>query len=859
MVWKRIFFNSLLGSILASFIEVCVIIILLGVSTDLAFSHFFKAIPSLVFLVLVVIGSEGYFFRRWLSQTREFDQLASQTQDPDQLGPNALLAQEELVKYPARASVLVLGLWIFCGIFLAGTLSLSWGAVFYYWELVFIFVISALGGLIAFVFHFYFFRVVLYKNARQILEWETGYHLTQQEIGFFNLKRKLRLSWLPILFSALFLLLSLGYFQSSLMVNHLYQGYLKRFSEQIKDSLASEKRAESELEKIKKLLDIPLFLIDEKGEVLFSQSGIKLPRNFPLPSSGQVISYRLDKSRSLLVSSLGAVRGKNLYLAGIYDWGEFFPIENRMLLVMLLTILAVFVLAIYTARLISLDLERPISQMMEETEKITQGDLNANFNILSNDELGVLSSRLKAMVLNLRDLVERVQTSYAQLEKVLEQIMLSSEEVAKGASEQVSVVEETSKSTAQMSQAIKEVTENVELLHSSGEETMSRTEEMIRLVEEVERNLEEMSKAVESSSGSIYQISVSIKQVANNLEELHRRSEETSRAVVEMEAGIRQITEVIEKSQRISRQMRESAQQGVEAVQETIKGIGEIEDTVNSAREVIETLGKSTERIGGILKVIREVANRTNLLALNAAIIAAQAGEQGQGFAVVADEIKNLADRVANSTIEIDEIVKQVQEQTKEVISVMEKSYQQVEAGVNLSYVAGEALERIMKNVDQSFKISEQINQTTAEQVENVRKATQEISSMVNLIEEIARSSQEQSRGADLLARAGEEIKRVTELVKSSSIREGEESRRVQLALESVEQMIKFILDAQKTQAQVSERIVEAINKVKNIAIKNAQSMSELDKNIAILHQQAEILEEVLKQFRVKEEEENEV
>jgi len=247
-------------------------------------------------------------------------------------------------------------------------------------------------------------------------------------------------------------------------------------------------------------------------------------------------------------------------------------------------------------------------------------------------------------------------------------------------------------------------------------------------------------------------------------------------------------------------------------VQETIKGIGEIEDTVTEAREVIETLGKSTERIGGILKVIREVANRTNLLALNAAIIAAQAGEQGQGFAVVADEIKNLADRVANSTGEIDEIIKQVQEQTRVVISVMEQSYQQVEAGVNLSYVAGEALEKIMKNVDQSLKISEQIHQTTAD--------TQEISSMVSLIEEIARSSQEQSRGADLLARAGEEIKRVTELVKNSSIREGEESRRVQMAMENVEQMIKFILDAQRTQAQVSERIVEAINKVKNIAIK---------------------------------------
>ena len=856
---SRIFLRSLIISILASFVVVVSIIFLLVLSTSLSFAHFLKALPSLAFLTIFVSGFEWYFFDKWLKNTKEFDRLKAEAGDSDELGPQALLAQEELVHYPLRGAVLVFLLWCFCGAFLAGTLILPWGATFFLWEIIFVFVISILGGMVALVFHFYFFRIIVRREAKEILEYETGYHLSQQEVGFLNLKRKLRLSLLPIFFATLILLICVGYFQSSMIVRGIYIQHLEALKREIKRSARTIKSAQDQLERFVRMMGIYSFLSDKDGKDPLSGIDLELPSKLIelfKTSKKEHFTYRYNTQVSLLVSQLGEIQGKKLFLIMLYDWDKFRYLQNRLLWVMVLVGVGMLIITIYIARLISMDLEGPISQMMDETEKIASGDLSANFNILSNDELGILSARLKSMTLNLREIVERVKVAYQRLDEVLEQILKSSEMVSEGAKEQVSVVEETSKSTAQVSQTIKEVSDNVEVLHRSGRETMERAEEMIKLVEEVEENLEEMTRAVEASSSSIYEISASIKQIANNVEELHSRSEETSQAVIEMEASIRQVAESIKSSRELAEQMRKSAEQGVNAVQETIQGIGNIEDTVSEARSVIEHLGKSTEQIGKILKVIREVANQTNLLALNAAIIAAQAGEQGQGFAVVADEIKNLADRVANSTVEIDEIIKQVQQDTVNVISVMEKSYEQVEKGVNLSYVAGEALERIMKNVDQSFKMSEQIQQATHQQVENVQKATKEISSIAELIEQITISVREQNKGADLLAQAGEEIKRVTELVRSSSAREGEEARRVQVAMENVEQMIKFILDSQRAQAQASERIVEAINRVKNIAIKNAESMSSLDKNIAILHQQAEILAGILKQFRSGKEEE---
>jgi len=853
---KRIFRKSFLGTIIASLVEVLIIIFFLLASTELGIAHFIKALPSLIFLVIFVSGLGGFYYWRWLKESREFDRLSQLSPNSEELGPQALLAQEELIKFPLKSARLVLLVWCFCGIFLMATLLLpmGFGQPFFIWETILILILSIIGGLVAFVFIFYFLRRVIRKDARAVLESETGYHLSQAEVGFISLGKKLRLSFMPIVIGGIAILIALGFFQTGMVLKSACAQEFFRIREMVKNSNWSLQQLNSEVEQFSYLLGTNFFLVDDSGLDPLNQRSWDLPEGLLARlknSSEEWFNYRLNSRQSLLFANLGEINGQKIFLAMVYDWDKFRPLQYRMLGVLLFIGVLLGLLAFYTSRLISADLLEPLKEMIDETERVSQGDLNVQFNITSNDELGVLVGKQKGMVLNLRELLERVSSAYDQVGKAINEIVKSSDTVARGAEEQTKEIGDTSKNTGQLNQVIKEVSENVEVLHGSGQETMERAEEMIRLVEEVVSGLEELSKAVESSSSFIYQMSVSIKQVASNVEELHHRSEETSSAVLEMEASIRQIAESSQKSKELSERMKKSAEQGVNAVQETIKGISAIEDTVSEARKVIENLGKSAEEIEKILKVIREVANRTNLLALNAAIIAAQAGEQGKGFAVVADEIKSLADRVASSTVEIDQIIKKVQEDTVNVISVIAKSYEQVEAGVNLSYEAGEALERIMKSVEQSFTMAEQINQATGLQVENVQKATREISNIANLIEQIAVSSREQSKGADQMARTGEEIKRVMERALARTKKQSEEAHKVQVAMESVEQMIKFILDSQRAQAKTSERIVEAINKVKNIALWNAESVGGLDKNIAILNQQSEVLKGVLKQFRL--------
>jgi len=859
MIARKVLRRSILVSFIASQVEVAGILLLLLISTELTFGHFIKALPTLVFLDLFVAVSEIIFFRRWLSKTRSFDDLAKTTTDNEQLGPQALFAQEELVRYPLRGALLVFMLWFLSGLVLFGTLLLNWGETFFVWEVAFVFVTTVLGGAVALVFHFYFLRRILRHHAQPILVFETGYHLGQAEVGLLNLHRKLRLSFMPIIFASLAVLAALGFFQTAMITRETYERERDKLKSAFLNSKWPLQELQQHIDELTPLLGVNMFLVDEQGLDPVSATAIELS-NQPRDTAnfiGELKSqradsffYRFNSKLLFLLTNLGVFNDQRVFLVMVYDWDKFLGLEYRMLLVMAAVIVVLMALAWYILKLMSDDLIDPLTRMMAQAEAVSHGDLSVDFNIISDDELGVLAGRLKAMGLNLRELIERVSASYEQVRKAISEILASSDMVARGTEEQTAAIGDTSQNIGQVNQAIKEVSDNTEVLHSSGQETMQRSEEMIRLVEDVGVSLEELGKAVEISSSSIYQMSVAIKQVANNIEELNQRSDETSQAVLEMQKSISQVADSSRQSRELAERMRKSAEQGVKAVNETIQGISAIEDTVGQARSTLENLGKSTDQIGKILKVIREVANRTNLLALNAAIIAAQAGEQGQGFAVVADEIKNLADRVASSTIEIDQIVKKVQEDTTSVISVMEKSFAQVETGVNLSYEAGMALERIVKSVEQSFAMSSSISQATDQQVESAKKAASEISSIAELIQQIAVSTREQSKGADQMAKAGTDIKKFTELVLSRSRKQSEEAQKVQVAMENVEQMIKFILDSQHGQAEASERIVAAISKVKNTALRNAQSVSELDKNIAILNQQSEVLKGVLKQFR---------
>ena len=867
--YHQMFVKVLAAAYLAGAAETGIIAFFLWASTELSFpEHLIQALPFVAFLIVVVTVAQAAFLLRWLARTRQFYELSGRSSAPeDELGPAALFAQEELQSFPIRAAVLSLALWVFCGVFLAFALSWPWHATFFLWEVILVFAMSVLGGLFNFVFQFYFCKRAIRSELDEVLRWETGFHLRQKVSRTRRLQVKLQFTFISLFTVGLVWTVLFAYFQGSNILRDsslelqrkLKKNWTDHVSQGMQRTWANALLSEAFLH-----TGIKFFVLDSAGSPLYGEPAPEYPVPPPdllirklaraADTPDELVTYRINSVAEFIFTPvpdlLGA--GNPVYLGQVFRWSDVRPRQLKMLGLLLVIAGGTIFLSFWVVRLHAQDMLDPIKAIIANTEKIARGHLNVDFNLVSEDEIGLLAGRMKAMVLNLRDLIERIQTAYHNVDRAINDILKSSEEVAKGAEVQANSIEETSLSTEEMNAGIKEVSDNVEVLEASAEEGIKRIQEMARLVEEVEENFEELSRAVESTSSSIWEMTASIKQVAGNVEELLSRSEETSSSVFEMGASIKQVEESLQENSAIADLVKENARLGVDAVQSTIGGIGAIEESVSEAMEVIHALGESTEKIGKILNLIRGVANQTNLLALNAAIIASQAGEHGKGFAVVSDEIKRLAEQVANSTKEIDAIIKRVQTESKRVVEVMKTGYQNVEQGVNLSYQAGSALEKIQKSVEQSYAMMGRIRKVTEEQVDNTRKATQAIEIISELIKQIAISTTEQTKGSDQIIQATGKIKEITPAVKAKAQAQTDASRQVHHAMDNISQMVKSIHNSQKAQAQASERIVEAINRIKNITLGNVTSVTSLDRNIAILNQQSEILKAVVALFKLK-------
>src|SRR5207247_2257332 len=174
--------------------------------------------------------------------------------------------------------------------------------------------------------------------------------------------------------------------------------------------------------------------------------------------------------------------------------------------------------------------------------------------------------------------------------------------------------------------------------------------------------------------------------------------------VAEMDATVEELRQSSQATAEISRQVQDDAQLGGEAVNKTVEGIIASKELTNSTALVLDDLQRSVAQISQILNVIEEVTGRTNLLALNAAIIAAQAGEHGLGFTVVADEIRELAERTRGSTKEISAIIKAVQSGSRQAVATMHEGVKRVEATVRLADDASASLVKIVASAGRSYE-----------------------------------------------------------------------------------------------------------------------------------------------------------
>jgi methyl-accepting chemotaxis protein len=287
--------------------------------------------------------------------------------------------------------------------------------------------------------------------------------------------------------------------------------------------------------------------------------------------------------------------------------------------------------------------------------------------------------------------------------------------------------------------------------HRSGDE-VGQLSEAFRVMTQ---NLRTMIGQVASTSTQIAaassQLHTTAEQIATGAEEVAAQAGTVATAGEEMSATSGDIAQNCQMAAEGAQRASQTASNGAMVVENTVVVMGQIAAKVQESAKTVESLGVRSDQIGAIIGTIEDIADQTNLLALNAAIEAARAGEQGRGFAVVADEVRALAERTTRATKEIGEMIKAIQKETKGAVTAMEQGVQQVEAGTVEAAKSGQALQDILAQVND---VAMQVNQI-ATAAEEQTATTGEISSNMQMITEVV---QQTSQGAQESATAAAQL-----------------------------------------------------------------------------------------------------
>jgi len=522
----------------------------------------------------------------------------------------------------------------------------------------------------------------------------------------------------------------------------------------------------------------------------------------------------------------------------------------KIILLMLLSGIALLVIALWTA--FKRAVVNPIKDLHNATRFLSEGDLSFHTSIRSNDEIGMLNNDIKSALNHISNIIQRVGSVSKRVMKVSSAVEKESYKVIEMTDLEKDATDKILHSLEEFNKSVGVISASVEGLSSSLEETAASVDEMVANTGEITKSTMELSDSVDSTSSSIEQMSANIKEIGHKSEELSASSEETLSAVEEINSAVKDIESNTKESARLSEKVTTDASGfGMAAIDKTADGMERIKTTVERTAEFIVRLGGRSEEIGKILNVIDEITDQTTLLALNAAILAAQAGEHGKGFSVVADEIKDLAERTSFSTQEIATLIQTVQSELKGAVTTMAEGIKTVEEGASLSGEAKEALLKIIESSRKSADMAASIENATSEQTKGIMFVTDAMEKMKDMIGQITRATSEQSKGTALMISASEKISHIAKHVKNATIEQSKGGRQVNEAMDDISSRIHVISDSITKQKSGSENILTSLEKVKDIPAKNRDRAFNMNRSLRNLTKDAELLTKELNRFKL--------
>ncbi|MBM4424245.1 MAG: HAMP domain-containing protein [Chloroflexi bacterium] len=410
-----------------------------------------------------------------------------------------------------------------------------------------------------------------------------------------------------------------------------------------------------------------------------------------------------------------------------------------------------------------------------EMGALAQGDLTRRMavtaqtlDIRSNDEVGAMAQAFNTIIDRLQKVGNAFDDMTANLRDLVGEVAQNAESVRAASDQLSSTAQQAGQATTQIATTMQQIATGTQQQAEGVTRTAVSVEQMRRAIEGVAKGAQEQAAAAGKTSNITAQMVAAIEQVAQNAQAVTKDSALAA----------------------------ESAQAGSKTVRETIVGMTNIIAKVGVSADKVKEMGQRSEQIGAIVEAIDDIASQTNLLALNAAIEAARAGEHGKGFAVVADEVRKLAERASAATKEIGGLIRNIQQTVNQAVAAMDEGVEEVEAGAARAAESGQALANILKAVEAvsqqaelALAATQRMGAASAELASGVDSVSAVVEENTAATEEMAAGSEEVTRAIENIASVSEENSAAVEEVSAASEEMSAQVEEVSASAQSLNEM----------------------------------------------------------------------